>query len=202
MARAWTGAHGARMWLGRITALVLALLAGAGAQRAAAYSYAEGKVEPVIDAREATLAALQAGDFETARAASSAAAADLAYLDEHFGTQLSAELERAFAARDAAAIDRTYLKAFATSVRRRVTAAGENLQDYQSAKILVVRSKRLLDLVTPQLPEPERARAQQALARCLTAIGNPGVFGVGAAPPDPAAFSSAAAEVIASLGAL
>jgi hypothetical protein len=84
-------------------------------------------------------------------------------------------------------------------VRRRVLAAEKNLQDYQQAKILVVRSKRLLDLLAPHLPEDRRARAQQALAGCLTAIGNPGVFGVGARPADPAAFARSAAVILASV---
>jgi hypothetical protein len=180
----------------------LALLCGSAPGDASAYSYAAAGAEPVIDAREATLAALESGDVEAARKLSEAAQSELTYLDEHFGTQLRAELQTALAGRDPKAIDRAYLRAFATELRRRISAAAQNLQDYQQAKILVVRSKRFLDLLAPHLPAESRARAQQALAACLAAVGNPGVFGVGATQADPDAFARNAAVVLASVESL
>jgi hypothetical protein len=178
----------------------LALLACAFLARSVqAYSYSASGAEPLIDAREATLAALEAKDLATARKASEAAREELDYLDQHFGTKLGKALDAALEARDARRIDRVYLEGFATEVRRRIAAAGENIQDYQGAKTLVVRSKRFVDLLSPQLPEPRRASAQKALEDCLAALGNPGIFGVGAAPPDPAAFERAAAELVRSL---
>ncbi len=180
--------------------LALALLACASFARGVqAYSYSASGAEPLIDAREATLAALEAKDLAAARKATEAARAELDYLDQHFGTRLGKELEAALAAGDAKRVDRVYQEGFATEVRRRIAAAGENLKDYQSAKTLVVRSKRFLDLLSPQLPEPRRASAQKALEDCLAALGNPGIFGVGAAPPDPAAFERAARELVRSL---
>ena len=96
-------------------------------------------------------------------------------------------------------MNRVYLDGFVAEVRRRITAAGENLSDYQTAKTLVVRSKRFVDLLAPQLAEAPRASAQKSLETCLAALGNPGIFGVGAAPADPAAFTKAAAELMRSL---
>ena len=55
----------------------------------------------------------------------------------------------------------------------------------------MVKSKRFLDLILPSLSEGDRKAAEQALAKVLDAIGNPGVFGVGAKPADAAAFSDA-----------
>jgi len=189
-------ARSARLWL------ALALLCLLGAEPAGAYSYSAAGAEPLIDAREQALAALNAGDFAGARKASAQAAAELEYLDEHQQRALGAELERALAARDEKAVDRVYLRAFAGEIRRRIAAAKENVADYQLAKTLVIRSKRFLDLVAPHLPEPARASAARSLEACLEALGNPGLFGVGARAPAPAVFAENAERVLASLASL
>ena len=66
----------------------------------------------------------------------------------------------------------------------------------------MVKSKRFLDLLAPHLAEGPRASAQKAIEVCLAAIGNPGVFGVGAAAPDPAAFQRGSADLMRSLATL
>jgi hypothetical protein len=181
-------------------AFVLACaLASSDAQ---AYSYSAAGAEPLIDAREATLAALESRDAEAARKASAAAAKEIEYLDQHLGTKLAQALEAALASGDAKRVDRVYREGFAAEIRRRISAAGEKLSDYQTAKALVVKSKRFFDLLAPHLGEAERASGLKALEVCLAAIGNPGVFGVGAAPPDPAAFQRGAAELMRSLATL
>ena len=43
--------------------------------------------------------------------------------------------------------------------------------------------------------------ASQSLEACLEALGNPGLFGVGAREPAPAVFAQQADRVLASLGA-
>ena len=69
-------------------------------------------------------------------------------------------------------------------------------------KVLVVKSKRFLDLILPSLSEGDRKAADQELARVLDAIGNPGVFGVGAKPADAAAFTDAEKALMAVLAPL
>jgi hypothetical protein len=181
-------------------AFVLACALASG--DAEAYSYSAAGAEPLIDAREATLAALESKDAEAARKASAAAAKEIEYLDQNHGTRLAEALEAALRSGDAKRVDRVYQEGFAAEIRRRIAAAGGNLSDYQTAKALVVKSKRFLDLLAPHLGEGPRASAQKALEVCLGAIGNPGVFGVGAAPPDPAAFQRGAADLLRSLDTL
>jgi len=181
---------------------VVLLALGMNTADARAYSYAAAGAEPLIDAREATLEALEANDLEAARKASSGAQAELEYLDTQLGTQLRAALDAALASRDAERVDRVYLEGFAAEVRRRIVAARESLSDYQRAKVLVVKSKRFVDLLAPHLAVAPRASAQKALEACLEAIGNPGVFGVGAAAANPEAFAEASADLIRSLETL
>jgi len=183
-------------------ALAVAVACLWGAQPAGAYSYAAAGAEPLIDAREAVLAALAKGDADAARQAVEQAADELAYLDEHQALDLRAALARALSAGDAQAADRVLLRGFAAEIRRRLAAAKENAGDYPVAKSLVVRSKRFLDLVAPHLPATDRASAQSSLAACLEALGNPGLFGVGAREPEPAVFAQHADRVIASLASL
>ena len=190
-----------RARMGVLIALAGLWVATSGAHRARAYSYAEAGAEPLIDAREETLAALATKDYAAAERVSARAREELGYLDESQGLALVDALDRALRMRDADAVDRVFLDGFAAEIRRRLAGAGENLEDYQLAKTLVVKSKVFFDLLAPALDAERRARADAALRACLEAIGNPGVFGVGARDPDPAAFREQREIIDASIGA-
>jgi hypothetical protein len=112
-------------------------------------------------------------------------AEELTYLEQHHKVELQAPLAAAIKAKDAAAAA-LLNRAYKAEIERRLEGASQNLGDYQTAKVLVVKSKRFLDLILPPLMEDRKA-AEQALAKVLDAIGNPGVFGVGAKPADAAA---------------
>ncbi|WP_042059782.1 hypothetical protein [Aeromonas allosaccharophila] len=154
-----------------------------------AYSYAAAGKEPLIDAREALLGA--ATDGKDASATLSEIADELTYLEEHHKVDLQAPLAAAIKAKDAAATAVLLNRAYKAEIERRLEGASQNLGDYQTAKVLVVKSKRFLDLILPSLSEGDRKAAEQALAKVLDAIGNPGVFGVGTKPADATAFSDA-----------
>ena len=168
--------------------LALTLLLSLSGQ-AQAYSYAAAGKEPLIDAREALLGA--ATDGKDASATLSEIAEELTYLEEHHQVELQAPLAAAIKAKDAATTAALLNRAYKAEIERRLEGASQNLGDYQTAKVLVVKSKRFLDLILPSLSEGDRKAAEQALAKVLDAIGNPGVFGVGAKPADAAAFSDA-----------
>lgn len=154
-----------------------------------AYSYAAAGKEPLIDAREALLGA--ATDGKDASATLSEIADELTYLEQHHKVELQAPLAAAIKAQDASATAALLNRAYKAEIERRLEGASQNLGDYQTAKVLVVKSKRFLDLILPSLSEGDRKAAEQALAKVLDAIGNPGVFGVGAKPADATAFSDA-----------
>ena len=191
------GAGPVRWWI--LAAGVLALLIAAPAHTARAYSYSAQGAEPLIDAREEVRDALNASDLSRAQEASQKVQEELTYLDEEFSLSLRSALESAFQAGDAQAVDRVFRAAFVAEIRRRLSAAGGLLSDYQSAKTLVVKAKRFFDLLAPDLDTERRDRGNTGLVTCLEAIGNPGVFGVGARDPDPEAFERGRAEVFASL---
>ncbi|MCJ8234665.1 hypothetical protein MPE84_10310 [Aeromonas veronii] len=180
-----------------LLALTLLLTLSGQAQ---AYSYAAAGKEPLIDAREALLGA--ATDGKDASATLSEIAEELTYLEQHHKVELQAPLAAAIKAQDAAATAALLNRAYKAEIERRLEGASQNLGDYQTAKVLVVKSKRFLDLILPSLSEGDRKAAEQALARVLDAIGNPGVFGVGAKPADAASFAAAEKALMAVLAPL
>lgn len=165
-----------------------------------AYSYAAAGKEPLIDAREALLGA--ATDGKDASATLSEIADELTYLEQHHKVTLQAPLAAAIKGKDAAATAALLNRAYKAEIERRLEGASQNLGDYQTAKVLVVKSKRFLDLILPSLSEGDRKAAEQALAKVLDAIGNPGVFGVGAKPADATAFAEAEKALMAVLAPL
>ncbi len=188
-------------WVHAFVIGVAVIVLGVG-QQAYAYSYAAAGAEPLIEAREATLAALGNQDIEQARSASLAVVEELQYLDREFQKSLADDLKSALEDRDSRRVDGVYLAAFAVEIQRRLTAAGEQLDDYQVAKSLVVRSKRYFDLLAPRMEATARVAGGEALRSCLAAIGNPGVFGVGARAADAEEFARGREIVLRSLGSL
>ena len=178
--------------------IALLLLANVG--QAQAYSYAAAGKEPLIDAREQLLTAASEGQDGSAILAS--LAEELDYLEQHHKVQLQTPLAEAIKGKDVEATAALLNRAYKAEIERRLEGASQNLGDYQTAKVLVVKSKRFLDLILPSLGEGDRKAAEQALARVLDAIGNPGVFGVGAKPADAAAFAEAEKALMAVLAPL
>lgn len=167
---------------------------------ALAYSYAAAGKEPLIDGREAILAAITANDWNKADAVLSDLRPEISYLVEHHDAELGKALTQAVAARDAGAVAAGLRRAFAAEIERRLDGAGANLGDYQTAKVLVVKSKRFLDAIAGDLEPAARGAAEAGMSQVIAAIGNPGVFGAGRRPADPAAFAQARKATLAALG--
>ncbi|KXU81247.1 hypothetical protein [Aeromonas enteropelogenes] len=183
--------------------IALALLAGpvlTGMGQAQAYSYAAAGKEQLIDAREQLLTAASEG--QDASETLTGLADELGYLEQHHKVELQAPLAAAIKSKDAAATAALLNRAYKAEIERRLDGAKQNLGDYQTAKVLVVKSKRFLDVILPSLSEGDRQAADQALAKVLDAIGNPGVFGVGAKPADATAFAEAEKALMAVLAPL
>ncbi|OAN18558.1 hypothetical protein A3K86_06635 [Photobacterium jeanii] len=153
-----------------------------------AYSYAAAGKEPVIDGREAILLALEKQDFNAVQQAVGDLKDEFAYLKKEHNVDLQTPMAAAVANQDAAQVEAIMDRAVVEEIVRRLDGASKNLADYQVAKVLVVKSKLFLDLITPKLDDSHRQQAEQAIQGTLQAIGNPGVFGVGQAPADPEAF--------------
>lgn len=179
-----------------IIAIVTMLFLGGQAQ---AYSYAAAGKEPLIDGREAILAAVTAKDWAAASKAAASIKTDLAYLTEHHDSSLQKSLDEALGKQNAPAVSAALRRTFAAEMERRLDGAEKNLGDYQAARVLLVKCKRFFDAISGELAPPKRLAGEDALGRALAAIGNPGVFGAGRRPADPAAFQAARKDVNAAL---
>lgn len=180
--------------------LALAALVLAWPSLAQAYSYAAAGKEPLIDGREAILAAVNAHNWDGAAKALTGMKDDVAYLTQHHDQGLAAALQRAVDAKDAGAVSAALRRAFTAEIERRLDGARQNINDYQASKVLVVKAKRFFDAIANDLEPARRTAAEDGLNRTLTAIGNPGVFGAGRRPADPAAFDAARLATLSALG--
>ncbi len=152
------------------------------------YSYAAAGKEPIIEGREAVLQALNRGDYDAAKQAYLTMQPEFVYFREHHDLDLDKQILSALQAQNNEQIKKVMHNAMIAEVERRLTGAATNLNDYQVAKVLVVKSKHFIDLIAPDLTQEKRQQADTAIRGALKAIGNPGVFGVGQTPADPASF--------------
>ncbi|WP_461535880.1 hypothetical protein [Spongorhabdus nitratireducens] len=166
-----------------------------------AYTYSAAGKEPLIDGREALLKAADSGDFEAATAAYEKVAKEILYFKTEYGIDLDTPMKNALKAKDAKQVNHVLNQAYFAEIDRRLKGAEQNVNDYQVAKVLVVKSKLFLDLLTPQMEAEARQQAEQAIQIALKAIGNPGVFGVGAEPANPEALANAHQQLIKALQA-
>ena len=184
----------------KIVATLLLLLGLALPSAGHAYSYAAAGKEPLIDGREAILGAVNVGDWAKAAQAADGVKAEIAYLTQHHDAGLAKALDEAIAGKDATATAAALRRAFAAEIERRLDGAGQNLADYQVARVLLVKGKRFFDAIAGELPAERRTAAEAGLGQALAAIGNPGVFGAGRRPADPDAFAAARKATLAALG--
>jgi len=169
--------------------LVLILTTSLMANNALAYSYAAAGKEPVIEGREKLLTALNNQDYTAVQAAYDSMQDEFVYFNTDHNLNVDEQMQAAITAKDEAKILATMVTTMKAEVMRRLDGAEENIGDYQVAKVLVVKSKIFIDLLASDLTADDRATADKAIRGALTAIGNPGVFGVGQKPADKAQFS-------------
>ena len=178
-----------------VSGLVLIFLSS----QVSAYSYAAAGKEPVIDGREAILTALSTQDYAVVASEVGKLSDELDYLKKEHNVDLQSDFDSAIAAKDASKIITLLDTAVYEEIIRRLDGAQANLNDYQIAKVLVVKSKLFLDLIAPKLDDESRTQSTKAISGLLKSIGNPGVFGVGQAPADPDMFTSERAKLLQAL---
>jgi hypothetical protein len=173
---------------------------GTLATPAHAYSYAAAGSEPLLDGRETLFSAAAAGDWVKAGTALAAMKPDLDYLDGHEAPGIEAAFSAAVAAKDPKALQAAFTRAATGEIERRINGARDNLTDYQTAKVLVVKAQRFYTAIAADLSPDVSGILAAKFPPLLDAIGNPGVFGVGKKKPDPAAFAAARADIFKALG--
>ena len=171
-----------------VSAIFLLFITSLMATNALAYSYAAAGKEPVIEGREKLLAALDKADYAAVQQAYNSMQAEFVYFRTDHGLNVDEQMQAAINAKDHDKILATMVITMKAEVMRRLDGAEENITDYQVAKVLVVKSKLFIDLLASDLTADDRQTADKAIRGALTAIGNPGVFGVGQKPADKAKF--------------
>ncbi len=170
--------------------LLMTVMAGLVMHSSAnAYSYAAAGKEPLIEGRELILSAVADADYTAVESAVNGLKEEFDYLLSDHGVDLYTPMSVAIKSKNGAVIESIIDQAIVEEIIRRLDGAEQNLNDYQVAKVLVVKSKLFLDLIMPKLDDENRKAANQAVQGVLVSIGNPGVFGVGQAPADAAMFT-------------
>jgi len=164
-----------------------------------AYSYAAAGKEPLIEGREAILVAMQKSDFKVVETELFKLNEELLYLKNEHHVDLITPFENALKKQDKEQIDKLIDVALVEEIIRRLDGAKTNLNDYQVAKVLVVKSKLFLDLLVVKLNPQNSEQANVAINGLLKSIGNPGVFGVGKAPADNVAFTKHQNKLLSAL---
>lgn len=174
--------------LNLISALTCLILLLTYSQQSFAYSYAAAGKEPVIEGRELLLKALSNNDYVSAQAAFDSMKNEFIYFNTDHGLNVDEQMQTAINEKNKDKILAVMNLTMKAEVMRRLEGAEENINDYQIAKVLVVKSKLFIDLMASDLTPDNRKRADLAIRGALSAIGNPGVFGVGQKPADKAKF--------------
>jgi hypothetical protein len=164
-----------------------------------AYSYAAAGKEPVIDGREAILVALENDNFKLVQVELNKLNDELVYLKKEHDVDLIKPFEKALKQQDKQQIEQLVDVVLLEEIIRRLQGAKTKLNDYQVAKVLVVKSKLFLDLLQPKLNTKNSEQANVAINGLLNSIGNPGIFGVGQAPADETAFSQFQQKLLSAL---
>ncbi|WP_017219667.1 hypothetical protein [Moritella dasanensis] len=164
-----------------------------------AYSYAAAGKEPLIEGREVLLKALSTDDYTAVQAAYNTMQAEFVYFNEHHGLNLDEQMETAISNKDQQGVTEALVTTMKAEVMRRLEGAEQNINDYQVAKVLVVKSKLFIDLLAADLTADNRQKADLAIRGALASIGNPGVFGVGQKPADVTRFIAFRTDLQAAL---
>lgn len=180
--------------------LSVVLAVGAAPHRAQAYSYVAAGQEPLLQGRAALFKAVLAGDWRAAGQAFLGMKADIEYLDQHEDAGVLAAFTDALAARDPKAVRAAFLRAATDEIVRRLDGARDNLGTYQTAKTLVVSANAFFSAIEGDLPPGTAARVRAEMKHAIDAVGNPGVFGVGAVKADPQDFDDARTAILTALG--
>ena len=164
-----------------------------------AYSYAAAGKEPLIEGRETLLKALSANDYTAVQTAYDSMLAEFVYFNEHHGLKVDEQMQTAITNQDQQGVATALTTTMKAEVMRRLEGAEQNINDYQVAKVLVVKSKLFIDLLAADLTADHRQKADLAIRGALASIGNPGVFGVGQKPADVTRFIAFRTDLQAAL---
>jgi hypothetical protein len=168
--------------------LSLLLFMSVFASHTFAYSYASAGKEPTLDAEDGILNAINENDFVKAQAVFDTYAKNYQYLNDDFNDKLYEGLQSAITNKDKQAIIKWLRVSLAVEIQRRLDGGLKNINNFNISKVMLAKANKFYKLLSSNLDAKTNKALKKALKECTTAIGNPGLFGVGAKPVDVQAY--------------
>ena len=167
-----------------------------------AYSYAAAGKEPTIDSREAILKYVNKNDYKNAKKEFDKAKKNYTYLSTVLNDNLFSSLNKAIEDQDSMKIHKWLNISLAAEISRRLDGGLKNIKTYNISKVMLAKANKYYKLLEPTLTKENADKLSVAIKNCMQAIGNPGLFGVGAKKADEAVFKQnqlSAVKILTSL---
>jgi hypothetical protein len=153
----------------------------------AAYSYISIDREPLIKGREAMLAALHTENVTAMNEALALLKDELELFKAINQVDLYPEFVTGIEKKNYQGVHHLLDRALYQSILASLNVV--DLNQYQISKVMMMKCKLFLDLLTPRLTEEQRAAAKVAMYGLLDAVGDPGIFDAGKRAAEPEAFA-------------
>jgi hypothetical protein len=166
--------------------LVLSLMLTLPAS-AFAYSYGDPNKEEIAETYKEISAKLQQTpeDWNGAYQAFLSRKQEIAL---EFGNATVQTLEDNFVRKQKELVLHNYKAVLVLNIDRRLDNAEKQFEDYAKAKLLLAKARGTLNVLAPHISESASKTAYAAFDKALNALGNPGLFGVGAVPANKSEF--------------
>lgn len=153
-----------------------------------AYSYAASGAEISIDSREAITKALNEDNFKEVKKVFRANRKHYKYLNNSFIDTLYDGLDSAIFNQDKKEIIKFLELSYAAEILRRLDGASQNIEVFNITKVMLAKTNKFYKLLSVSLDKDTDTKLKKHLKACTVAIGNPGLFGVGARPANAKEF--------------
>lgn len=159
-----------------------------------AYSYGDANTEDVAETFKLVQTSIGNGgtDWNTADEAYKVRRAEIA---AHFGEEVASTLDSNFQAKDSKAVITNFKAVLVMNLDRRFNYATQGIDDYAQAKLLLAKAKATFDTLKPYIGSGS-SDLEKAFDDALDSLGNPGLFGVGKKPVQPAVFKEKASFIL------
>lgn len=147
-----------------------------------AYSYAAAGKEPTIDSREKILKFVNNSDFTGAKKEFDKSIKNYKYLSGLHNKNLSSSLKDSIDNKNIENIHKWLNISLAAEINRRLDGGLKNIKIYNVSKVMLAKANKFYRLLEPSLTKEQNKILSDAIKQCIKAIGNPGLFGVGAKP--------------------
>ncbi|KUP06887.1 hypothetical protein Q73_10540 [Bacillus coahuilensis m2-6] len=155
-----------------------------------AYSYGDPSEEAIAEAYKELDAHVEQGNWENVKEIYEAHKKDF----NLYFTNVQSDLEAGIESENGDVVLRSWQAALRLNIERRLHFAEEQFDDYGQAKLLLAKARGTYSVLEPLVVEQKDQQTSdniyQAFDEALTALGNPGLFGIGSQENDPVVFQT------------